>query len=160
MLDYGAELVVLATGSSWLDGDGEWADLPFAQLRAAGVPMYTPEQIVRDGQRPSGKRVTIWDRDGTTVGASLAERLVADGYEVTIASAFERVAPMLDATFEGYGERKRLHDLGVDMRISLSLAGAKAGTVLFRDEFDEDVAIETDSLVLVVQRRADDALYH
>jgi len=55
---------------------------------------------------------------------------------------------------------KRLHDLGVRMRTNLRLVGASPGSVTFHNEFAEQVGIETDSLVLVVQRRSDDRLFH
>jgi dimethylamine/trimethylamine dehydrogenase len=160
VLDYGADAVVLATGSRWLSGADEWENLPLAELRDADVPMLTPEEVAAEGRRPEGDSVVVWDRDGTTVAASLAERLAGDGYAVTLASAFDSVAPMLDATFEGGGERQRLHDLGVVMRRNLRLTGGAPGALTFADEFGDEHTIEADSLVLVVQRLSDDRIYH
>jgi dimethylamine/trimethylamine dehydrogenase len=159
VLDYGADLVVLATGSTWLGGDADWDNLPLAGLRAAGMPMLTPEQIAVEGRAPEGNAVAIWDRDGSTVASSLAERLAGEGRRVTLVSAFDRVAPMLDATFEGHGERQRLHDLGVEMLTGLTLVGGAAGRLVFRTEFGDEEELVTDSLVLVVQRVSDDGLY-
>jgi dimethylamine/trimethylamine dehydrogenase len=158
---YGAEIVVLATGSHWIGPAGarDVSHLLPATDQAEGLCILTPEEIMLEGHRPEGERVFLWDADGSTVGASLAEHLALDGFAVTIGTTFDKIAPMLDATFEGPGERRRLHDLGVAMRTGLSLEAITGATLHVRDEFEQDERIETDSVVFVVRRISDDSVY-
>jgi dimethylamine/trimethylamine dehydrogenase len=160
VLDYGADLVVFATGSRWLGPDVNWPTLPFDRLASARMPVLTPEQIALEKTTVPDGRIVIWDRDGTTVAASLAELLADEGRTVTLASAFDQIAPTLDATFEGPGERQRLHNLGVTMGRQLTLVDAEPGRLHFIGEFGTRETIEADALVLVVQRLSRDALYH
>ena len=84
-LDYGAEIVVLATGSHWV-GDGiNGADpcdrSPAPTHRLPDVP--TPEQIMLEGKELAGDSVVVYDTDGYFMGVSIAEKLALDGKPVT-----------------------------------------------------------------------------
>lgn len=161
ILDYGADLVVFATGSRWIaPGSAE----PVEHLLPRGldpdrITVLSPEDIMLAGRKPDGDRVFVWDADGSTVGASLAEKLANDGHSVTIGTSFERVAPMLDPTFEGPGERRRLHAAGVQMRAGLTLDRIEGGVVDVVDEFGRAEAIQADSIVLVIRRVSEDKVY-
>jgi dimethylamine/trimethylamine dehydrogenase len=162
VLDYGAELVVFATGSHWISPTrAEPVEhlLPAGLDQADGLCVLAPEDIMVDGRAPAGERVFIWDGDGSTVAASLAEKLAHDGHAVTIGTSFDRIAPMLDATFEGPGERRRLHDAGVAMRVGLALPRVEGTRIHLRDEFGQDDVLEVDTMVLVVRRLSEDRVY-
>jgi dimethylamine/trimethylamine dehydrogenase len=160
VLDYGAELVVVATGSTWIGPDASWHYSPLAALDASPVAVLTPADVVRLERPSPGRRVVIWDGDGSALATGLAERLVEQGDAVVLATTFDRVAPMLDATFEGPEVRRRLRALGVRTLENASFAGVDGTTLLFHDDaVDEPQRVEADAVVLAVQRVSSDALY-
>ncbi len=136
---YGAELVVIATGSTWAaDGFNVYAGGPIAVDDPRTV---TPEQVL-DGL-PDGD-VAVLDCEGYLVGVGCAELALQRGRRVTYHSPFDRVAPLLDETLEAPALRPRLAAAGLQMApLPASLADVDAGAI-----------------VLVTQRRSDDALYH
>jgi dimethylamine/trimethylamine dehydrogenase len=102
--DYGADIVVVATGSRWVTADD-------ARVTA-------PEDVA-DGL-PEGD-VAVLDGEGYLVGAACAEHGLALGRRVTYHSPFDRVGPLLDETLEGVLLRPRLTAAG------LALAPLPAG---------------------------------
>ena len=113
VLEYGAELVVIATGSSWRE-DGTQPGYPGPMPGAdPSLPhVLTPEQVC-DGQRPPGRRVVVYDTDGYYVAPGVAELLAADGYEVTVVTTFAELSPVSDETLEGEMLRAHLHQAGI-----------------------------------------------
>ena len=83
ILDYGAEIVVIATGSSWR-GDGvQPGQVGRISGADAGLPnVLTPEQVGA-GKRPVGRNVIVYDTDGYYVGPGVAELLAGEGFAVT-----------------------------------------------------------------------------
>jgi dimethylamine/trimethylamine dehydrogenase len=158
VVDYGASLVVVATGSRWIGLDDDWHVADLARLRSSALAVLTPESIMVDGVRPQGK-VVIWDGDGGAVAVGIAELLAAEGSDVTLATRFDRVAPQLDATFEGGGVRGRLHQLGVTTAHGVLPLAASGSSLVVVDSFGEEQQIEAETLILVAQRVSDDALY-
>ena len=53
------------------------------------------------------------DYEGYFAGATLAEKLRNDGYEVEFVTSHDAVAPFCDQTLEGLPARRLLHKLGV-----------------------------------------------
>jgi dimethylamine/trimethylamine dehydrogenase len=159
-LGYGAELVIVATGSVWA-GDGlsgaTFGPIPGADASEPSV--LTPEQIMLEGKRPPGRRVLVYDCEGYFVGAGLAELLRAEGHDVVIATPHEQVAPVCNETLEGYRLRRRLHDIGVEMRTELSLESLEPGIAVGLGAYRVPVRLETDAVVLVTQRISRDGLY-
>jgi dimethylamine/trimethylamine dehydrogenase len=161
VLEYGAELVVVATGSHWAaDGLNGVTHEPVPGADASLPHVLTPEQVMVEGKRPSGDRVLVWDAEGYFTAAGIAEKLAADGYSVELATCLERIAPYCDETLEGPELRQHLHRVGVAQRRGFVLGGIEPGRATGADEFGEAVELEADSVVLVTQRLSDDALYH
>ena len=93
---YGAELVILATGSRWADdGLNALTHDPIPGADAALAHVLTPEQIMVDGKRPAGRRVCVYDTEGYQVAAALAEQLASEGLSVELVTPFDVVAPGL-----------------------------------------------------------------
>jgi dimethylamine/trimethylamine dehydrogenase len=158
--EYGAELVILATGARWAS-DGVSA-ATHAEIEGAqpGLPhLLTPEQIMVQGRRPPGERVVVYDADGYFMGAGIAELLAGEGHRVQLVTNFDQIAPTCDNTLEGPLLRQRLFDSGVMMRRGVTLNAVESGVARGRDEFDQPVELAADGFVLVTQRRSDDALY-
>jgi dimethylamine/trimethylamine dehydrogenase len=158
--EYGAEIVVFATGARWAqDGLNFATHQPIAGADATLPHVLTPEQIMVEGKAPPGGRVLVFDAEGYFMAAGLAEKLAADGFSVEIATPHERVAPVCDETLEGPLLREHLHGLGIGQRPGTMLTGIEPGRVTATDEFGEALELEADAVVLVTQRLSDDALY-
>ena len=159
VLEYGAELVMVATGSRWaplaLDPrthrqiDGADAALP---------NVFTPEQCLADGGAASGPEVVIYDSDGAFVGAALAEQFAEQGRRVRLITPFAVVSPVADETMDGTYLRPALREAGVTCTTGVTLRAVDAGHV--RCEVSgETVDFPADSVVLVTYRESDDVLY-
>jgi dimethylamine/trimethylamine dehydrogenase len=158
--EYGAELVVVATGARWAgDGINYVTHEPIEGADASLPHVLTPEQVMLEGKTPPGRRVIVFDCEGYFTGAGIAEKLVGEGFNVEIATPFERVAPVCDETLEGALVRAHLHEVGVGQRLGTFLTGIEAGGVRAQDEFGEPVEVEADAVVLVTQRLSNESLY-
>ena len=161
--EYGAELVVVATGSHWSrDGLSAYTHAPIAGSTGPGAEgrVLTPEDVVVAGQRPRGERVVVYDGEGYFVGPGIAEMLALEGYRVELVTCLDQVAPICEETLEAALLRQRLHDAGVAMRRAVTLGAVVPDGVTGTDEFGEPVELAADGVVLVTQRLSDDALYH
>ena len=161
VLEYGAELVVVATGSTWArDGLNASTHEPIAGALEFPDRVLTPEQVMTEGRRPSGRRVVVYDAEGYFVGAGIAELLALEGFEVELVTCLDQVAPVCDETLEGPLLRRRLHERGVALRRGVTITRIDEQQLTGFDEFDEPITLEASGIVLVTQRLSDDALYH
>jgi dimethylamine/trimethylamine dehydrogenase len=162
VLDYGAEIVIAATGSRWV-GNGlsgfthdviEGADDSLAHV-------LTPEQLVLEGKQPPGSRVLVYDCDGYFMAASLAERLARAGSEVTYVTPFNELAPYMIYTLEHRRMFRTLEELGVTLTPQHLVSAIGAGVVAGRHVHSEKATAEwrADAVVLCTQRLSDDTLY-
>ena len=159
--EYGAEIVVVATGSHWSPvGLNRETHGPIAGADASLPHVLTPEQIMVEGKTPPDERVVVYDSDGYFMGPDLAEKLAVEGFRVELVTSLEDVAPFAHETLEQAFLKERLHELGVRMRRGTAIASVEPGRVAGADEFGDTVELETDAIVLVTQRVSDDALYH
>jgi dimethylamine/trimethylamine dehydrogenase len=157
--DYGAEIVIVATGSHWApDGLQAGTHEPIAGADSPNV--FTPEQIAADGIRPGGPRIVVYDAEGYFTGPGIAELLAKDGYEVSFVTALETVSPISDLTLEGPLLRTHLHEAGVRMQRGVTVTSIGSGQVAGEDEFGDAWSLDIDAVVLVTQQVSDDALYH
>jgi dimethylamine/trimethylamine dehydrogenase len=162
VLDYGADLVVVANGSKWAtDGfngtthdviPGANASLPF---------ILTPEQMMVAGKDVPGERVLIYDTDGYFMGVSLAEKLARDGKRVTYVTSMTEVAPYMVYTLENHRQVRLLHELGVETVPHHVVTRIEPGRVTGYRVYAEwkPVTWETDAIVLVTMRVSDDRLF-
>ena len=166
VLDYGAQTVIIATGSSWT-GDGTQ---PYQAERISGAERaLTPERIMA-GERPPSGRVVVYDTDGYYVAAGIAELLVLEGYDTHLVTSLPRISPTSDATLEGDMLRRHLHGLGVVFHTAVVVhaisgtdpAGQEASGVAEvrgTTELGDPWALAADGVVLVTQQHSDNALY-
>ena len=154
VLDYGASLVVIATGSRW-SSDGTQPGGP----SISGVTeALTPEEVM-SGRRPDGSRVVIYDRDGYYVAPGIAEVLVGEGYEVHLITPEPVVSPLSDATLEGSMLRRHLHRRGIAMTTGVTLSHRSDGQVRGLTTLGDPWSAPADDLVLVTHQVPDDALH-
>jgi dimethylamine/trimethylamine dehydrogenase len=113
VLNYGADKVVLATGSRWYtDGTAFLTHAPVPGIDASLPYICTPEQVMMEGKEV-GDRVVVLDGDGYFTGVSLAEYLVDQGKKVTIVTALGSVAPFTHFTLEAPNLHRMMHEKGI-----------------------------------------------
>ncbi|MDP9283354.1 MAG: FAD-dependent oxidoreductase [Actinomycetota bacterium] len=161
--EYGAEIVIVATGGYWAtDGlnGGTHATIPGAD---ASLPhILTPEQIMVEGKEAPGERVIVFDNDGYFMGVSLAEKLALEGKKVTIMTPMGHIAAYMHFTLEAPNMHRKLHSLGVEIVTYHMPSKVEAGGVTAEHIYDTDGhsrSFETDAVVLVSQRRSNEALF-
>jgi len=158
--EYGAEIVICTTGARWAtDGLNGVTHEPIAGADASLAHVLTPEQVMLDGKRPPGGRVAVYDGEGYFTAAGIAELLALEGFDVELVTLHEQIAPVCDETLEGPLLRQRLHDAGICMHRAVTLDRIESAGVAGTDEFGEPFALEVDGVVLVTQRRSNEALY-
>jgi dimethylamine/trimethylamine dehydrogenase len=158
--EYGAEIVVLATGARWAgDGLGPGSRGPLPGADAGLRHCLTPEQVMLEGKRPPGRRTVVYDAEGYFMGAGLAELLALEGFDVSLVTPHSQISPMSDETLEGPLLRRHLHDVGVAMACGVELEVIGPSAVEGRDVFGDPWQLETDAAVLVTQRVSDESLY-
>jgi dimethylamine/trimethylamine dehydrogenase len=161
--EYGAEMVVIATGAPWAtDGMSGWtrdlipgadADLPHC---------LTPEQVMLEGKPIPGDRVVIYDCEGYYLGSALAERFAGEGKRVTLVTPNPNAGPYLSFTAELAHVSRVLHRLDVDVVTDHVLTSIEPGRVSACElsAAGRTATWEADAVVLITQRNSDDAIYH
>ena len=160
-LSYGAEIVIVATGSSMGRRRPERRHLR-AAARAptrASLGVLTPEQIMVEGKRPAGRRVVVYDCEGYFMGAGLAELLRTEGHDVVLATPYEQVAPDLSRDPRGLppapaAARDRRGDADRGLA-QLTRTRRRRGLRAVR----RAASPGADAVVLVTQRISQDSLY-
>jgi dimethylamine/trimethylamine dehydrogenase len=155
VLDYGASIVIVATGSRWAD-DGTQPGTRKVILDAAGS--LTPERVMA-GERPRGQRVAVYDCDGYYVAPGIAELLAAEGYDVHLVTPEPVVSPISDGTLEGPFLRQHLHDVGVTMHVGVTLRARTADGVAGETTYGDPWHLDVDDVVLVTHQVPTDELY-
>ncbi|WP_172653032.1 oxidoreductase [Rhodococcus opacus] len=159
VLDYGAEIVVVATGSKYiLDGVSPFDRRSTDFLSVFGDRLLTPEDVLDHGKQV-GERVLIVDTDGYFVGPGIAEYLARKGgHHVAIATPAEALGYYTKLTMEHSRMMADLRDVGVTVHVSSTVTAASAGTVTTCTP-DSVIDLEADTVILVGQRQAQDDLY-
>jgi dimethylamine/trimethylamine dehydrogenase len=158
--DYGASIVVCATGSHWsVDGIQAATHAPIAGAGQGLAHVLTPERVALEAARPPGQRVVVYDAEGYFTGSGIAELLAREGFQVTLVTSLEVVSPISDLTLEGPLLRQHLHELGVRQVRGVTITALDTDGVRGQDAFGEPWALEADGVVLVTQQVSDDELY-
>jgi dimethylamine/trimethylamine dehydrogenase len=160
VLGYGADIVVVATGSSWR-GDGLQPSThePIQGSDESQSFVLTPEQVMTQGKKPAGREVVVYDCDGYLVGPGIAEHLRLGGYGVTIVTPFDVASPVSDQTLEGTFLRQHLHELGIGVRQGVVVRSVSPDCVAGASHLGEPVEIRCTSVVMVTQRASESALW-
>src|SRR5436305_11340309 len=158
---FGADVVVLATGSRWaVDGLNGFTRAPVPGADASMAHVLTPEQVLLEGKRPPGRHVVVYDGDGYFAAPALAELLAGEGHAVELVTGYDVVSPFAAETLEDVLTRERLHAAGVAMRTGTVVTAVAEDAVQAVDAFGEPVTVAADGVVLVTQRVSRDALFH
>ncbi len=159
VLDYGADRVFLATGSSWAPVALDLVTHdPVPGGDAALENVFTPEQLMVLGRRPRGNQVVVYDADGVFLAPAIAERLAAEDYSVRIVTPFPVVSPISDETMEGPSLRRSLKKAGIASTLGAALTHVSDQAVTCEVD-GHPLEIPADSVVLVTYRASSDLLY-
>jgi dimethylamine/trimethylamine dehydrogenase len=163
IMDYGAGIVVIATGSTWAT-DGlngvTHAVIPGADAKVQ-PHVLTPDQVFAGKPVPEGP-VVIYDTDGYFMAGSLAEKLVSDGHEVTIVTPFKELSPYTNYTAEHVHLNRGLRRKGVRIvtdRIATAVQEDGLTSVSRWLHEEDTTSHQAASIMLVTQRNSDDAVY-
>ncbi len=158
VLEFGADHVVLATGSKWAHhgiGRHNHDPIPIAD----GAVVLTPDEIAA-GTIPDGP-VVVFDDDHYYMGGVMAEKLRLQGLDVTYVTPLSDVSHWTHNTMEQERIQTRLIELGVKIIPLHNLASIEPGHVELACVFtDSKLTLACKSLVMVTMREAEDALYH
>jgi len=158
ILEFDADLVVLATGAKWRrDGTGRWHDEPIPGWNVPSV--VTPDDIM-GGPMPTGP-VVVYDDDHYYMGGVLAEKLRKTGLEVTLVTPANEVSTWTNNTEEQYRIQRRILSLGIELVTGTSLAGVSQDSVTLESiHTGETRDVEAATVVMTTSREPQDALYH
>lgn len=159
ILDYGASVVVVATGARWLDVADPWHDIDPVRHSSTAIRIIGPDEVMSGVGHPDGT-VLVWDAEGGPVGIGIAETLARGGNGVLLATPFDRVSPLLDATFEGGGARRVLRETGVEILVGVELHSVVGDTVSLVDGSGVLHEVRPETVVPVTQRVSEDSLFH
>ena len=137
--EYGAEIVIVATGSRWAgDGLNFVTHEPIPGADASLAHVLTPEQVMLEGKTPSGRARARLRRRGLLHGRRASRRSSPRrGTRSSWSTPHERIAPICDETLEGPLLRQHLHEARSSRRTGTTLTGIEPARVTRRDEFGE-----------------------
>ena len=158
--DYGAEIVIFATGSHWSGSGMNTATHDLIGGADSSLPyVATPDQVVLEG-KDVGERVIVVDGDGYHMASTVAELLARQGKQVTYVTHFDLLGPYLRYTLEEQRMHERLVQLGVTIHSRVLLESFRPGVnTLSPIWWGPQVEVEADGLVLVIGRESDCSIY-
>ena len=116
VLDYGAEIVIIATGCHFAtDGLNPATHAPIEGADTSLPWQLTPDEVVA-GTKEIGKRVLVLENEGYFMGASVAQKLAGEGHEVHLLTQMGDIAGYMEYTLEAPMLHRDLHRLGVDIQ--------------------------------------------
>jgi dimethylamine/trimethylamine dehydrogenase len=128
ILGFGANRVVLATGSRWRrDGVGRSHHRPIRGFDTAQF-VFTPDDIMH-GVALSGP-VVVFDDDHYYLGAVIAEKLRLDDLDVRLVTPSDRVSAWTANTLEQHSIQKRLLELGVELSTNRNIVEFDGSNVM------------------------------
>ena len=162
ILDYGAELVILTTGSAWArDGLSSVTRAPLPGADAGQPHVLTPDQIMVEGKEPTGDRILVYDAEGYFMGVSLAERYAREGRHVIYVTPRSAIGAYMHHTGEDQLMIPLLSDLGVGLFTEHAVTAIAPGSISGQPRIHGGSPLEwtADSIVLVTQRNPRTELY-
>jgi dimethylamine/trimethylamine dehydrogenase len=158
LAEFGADHVVIATGSQWLrSGIARHHTKPIKIDASAQV--LTPDDIMA-GKRPTGKNVVLYDDDHYYMGGVMAELLRRQDYAVTLVTPSCLVSSFTKASLEQPRIQTRMLELGVTVTANMAVQNIAADYLTLACVFTGRThQLGADSTVLVTSRGAQDSLF-
>ncbi len=161
VLEYGAEIVVIATGCHFAtDGLNPATHAPIPGADTSLDWQLTPDEVVA-GKKTIGQRVLVLENEAYFMGASIAQKLAGEGKDVTLVTQAADVADYMHYTLEAPMLHRDLHRLGVDIRTYTMVDSIEPGACTLYNVWDDrhKDKVEVDTVVLCTQRLSNDQLY-
>ena len=157
-LAYGFDHVAVATGAVWRrDGVARWHTRAGA-MPIGATPVLTPDDILA-GDRPTGRRVAVYDDDHYYMGGVLAELLRSEGYEVVLVTPEPLVSAWTVNTMEQHRIQARLMEAGVELLTSTAVPAVLDDGLATECAFTgREGRVEADAVLLVTARLPVDGL--
>jgi dimethylamine/trimethylamine dehydrogenase len=159
--EYGAEIVVIATGCHWArDGMNAATHQPINGASPDADWQVTPDEVAL-GSRQIGRRVLVLENEGYFVGVSVAQKLAGEGHEVTLVTPAGEIGGYLHFTLEAPMMHRELHRLGVHLYPETMVERLEPGHVTAYNVWDPSHKehFEVDTVVMCTSRVSDDELY-
>jgi dimethylamine/trimethylamine dehydrogenase len=158
LAEFGADHIVMATGSSWRrDGVARHHTRHIPIDMAADI--LTPDDIL-DGKRPKGKNLVIYDDDHYYMGGVIAELLRKEDYAVTLVTPSSLVSSFTKNSLEQHAIQAKLLELNVKIEANSAVQAITAGYVTLGCVFTGRTReLEAGSVILVTARNVSDQLY-
>jgi dimethylamine/trimethylamine dehydrogenase len=161
VLEYGAEIVIIATGAHFATNGLNPATHDVIEGADTSLDwQLTPDQVVK-GVKPVGHRVLVLENEGYHMGVSIAQKLAGEGHDVRILTQRGDVATYMEYTLEAPMLHRDLHRLGVAIHPYTMLEKIEPGVChaynVWQPDHKEQFAV--DSVVLCTQRVSNDELY-
>jgi dimethylamine/trimethylamine dehydrogenase len=178
VLNYGADKVVIATGSHWAaNGLGAEGHNPIPGCDATLPACLTPEQVMA-GKPIAGERVVVLDGDGHFTGISMAEWVADLGKKVTLVTNMSDPAEYSQFTLEVQNNKRMMHEKGITVmrnhwvesfengkltlfhlyRHGWALVDPENGKMPRRESTDT-VVVDADAVILVTSRLPNHELF-
>lgn len=146
------DAVVVATGGAY-SPTGSSGLIPYPIPGHDRDFVFTPEQIIRGGIRPTGK-VVVLDTEGINTGAGIAELLAMNGATVEILTRWMQPVEYLFLTHEFAFIVPRLRSLGVQYAMTQHIKEIRDHELIAFDIFTSEERSITDlSAVVLATRR-------
>ena len=158
VLDYGAETVVIATGSQWR-GDGVAYTNAHPISGSDGKKVFTPDDVMGDAALEGP--VVVFDDDHYYMGGLIAEKLRAAGHEVTIVTPLMELSRWTEYTLEMEKIMSRVLSMGIELITDHNIAHIGDNSIEIYNVYHDGKRqhLSYQSLVLATSRLPNDALY-
>jgi dimethylamine/trimethylamine dehydrogenase len=158
IIDFDANRIVIATGAHWRrDAVGRANYWPVEGTDKPHV--FTPDDAM-NGVNIEGP-VVIYDTDGGYIGNAIAEKLRAEGKEVSYVTSAAEPAGFLFLTMEQHKVIHRLMEIGVPIERLKVLSEVRDDSAVFDCAYGgKGLEIEAKSVVIVTGRLPIDELFH
>lgn len=158
VLEFGAQHVAIATGAAWRrDGVGLTCRRPVAGLEE--VTVATPDDIMKGRVEVAGP-VVVWDDDNYYMGGVLAEKLRAEGHEVTLMTANADISSFTHNSLEQRRIQKQIMEMGIAILPLHALDRVETGEVVARCVYTaRETRVACATLVPVTAMLPVDGLY-
>ena len=157
VLEYEAAHVVIATGAHWRkDGLGHhnWEAIPGSE----GAKVYTPDDVMA-GAQLEGPAV-VFDDDHYYMGGVIAEKLKADGLDVTLVTTVGDVSKWTFYSEEQHRIQRQILEMGIKVLFHRNILSITKGEVELTDVYvDDRITLPYGSLVMVTSRLPNETLY-
>jgi dimethylamine/trimethylamine dehydrogenase len=161
VLEYGAEIVIVATGCHFAtDGLNAATHEPIPGADTSLDWQLTPDQVVA-GTKQIGKRVLVLENEAYFMGASVAQKLAGEGHEVQLLTQAGDIASYMEYTLEAPMLHRDLHRLNVGIHPYTMVERIEPGVCHAYNVWNpaHKKQFEVDSVVLCTARISDNELY-